>query len=276
MKLVKLLLGVPDSYFAECFEVDACDSPVTIFAFAGGAGLYFGRFTQRGVTPSFEFRRVLRDHGSNYNLVFFRDLHRSYYQLTPDGKRGGLSFYADKVQELMAKLGSTYHVAVGSSMGGGASLYFGARCRMDQVIAFSPALPDIQRCPWNRPRTAGERLAMLRHPMSCAQYAAFMLIVAGFDRRFHRLAGDSNVWPVLEQYRTGDSPRTTIYYGSRSFFDQTQTRPFDGGPRVECVPIACSRHNCASVLKEQGKLGATISDPIERGLAQRKAAMPGG
>jgi hypothetical protein len=251
-----LAFRMPQSELEEYVEVDDQGSDVTIFAFAGLAGVF-------GWIPAFQFRRILREQGNNYNLVFFRDLNRLCYHLTPEGESGGLDFFTGKIQELMSSLGSSYNAAIGTSAGATAALYFGARCGLDQVISFSPFLP--QRAPVTRLIGACGNLPLLvRDPH------AYTLGIAAqwLYRRMQRAVGEEGIWRVVDMWRRpGELPKAVIYYGERCREDANVARQFGETGNIECVPLPTSSHYTAQLLKDQGGLAGTILGRIRDSVA---------
>lgn len=236
-------------------------SDVTIFCFAGLAVLFAG-------LPTFEFRRLLKQHGDDYNLVFFRDIRRSAYHLTPSGEVGGLAFYEGKVREVMARLGSSYNVALGASAGGGAAFYFGTRCGMDQIVTFSPGFPGtVYIEPKAQLHTYFNLKKLVTDPKA---YIEILLVTLGclwVVRSLVSRIGD-NYWNVRETYRTFRTPRprSTIFYGAGCRPDANQARMMAEFPEVKTVALPCGNHNCASHLKQRGALGEAILAEIREGM----------
>jgi pimeloyl-ACP methyl ester carboxylesterase len=256
-KIAQVLLRLPASEFEKYVEIDDRKSPVTVFAFAGAAGLF-------GMTPVFEFRRLLWKRGNNYNLVFFRDLQASCYHLTPQGEPTGLDFYAGEIRDIIKRLGSTHNVAVGNSAGAGAALYFGARCELDQVIAFGPHLPEkgTLKAWW---RALTDFRLLLQSPIG------YTLGIGGLNvhRKLCRAVGEKGVWSLLDPWRgPGRHPKAVIYYGEYCLPDRRMALRFAETGNVECVALPTKSHGAARFLKAQGKLGDVIIDRIEAGLAE--------
>ena len=107
-------------------------APLTVFSFAGGFHLYAGK-------PAFEFRGLLCDR--KVNTVFIRDPLDMAYHLTPDGKPSGLDALKQQLDTIIGTLGSKDHIAVGSSVGASAALYYATQCRMNRAVLFSPSFP---------------------------------------------------------------------------------------------------------------------------------------
>jgi hypothetical protein len=237
-------------------------SDVTLFSFAGMAVLFAGM-------PTFEFRRLLAKQDRNYNLVFFRDVHRMAYHVSPSGGMDGLAFYEDKVRGIMERLGSTYNVALGASAGGGAAFYFGTRCGMDQIVAFSPGFPgSVYTRPLQQLQTYGNIPRLITDPTAYVEVALVTLgcVWAGRALRTHKAAGQ--VWNVRETYRSfrEPRPRATIFYGAQCPPDRYQADRMREFPEVKLVPLPCARHNCAAYLKQRGQLGEAIFGEVEEGL----------
>jgi len=241
-------------------QVEDHGGDVTLFCFSGMAVLFAG-------LPSFEFRKLLSKHALKYNLVFFRDIHRLGYQATPDGQPGGVAFYEAKARELMDQLGARYNVALGSSGGGSASIYFGTACQMDQVIAFSPVLTSdawpVFRTQW---RAYLDLPKLFTRPSEYLEVALVALSSLYVTRKIHKFAGD-NVWQVLDTFRNppGKRPQTTIFYGERCYPDAQQRLLLEDLPEVQHIAVPTGRHNCPGYLKAQGTLGDTILDLIAKG-----------
>ena len=238
-------------------EVEDRGSDVTIFSFAGLAALYAG-------LPSFEFKKMLRSEGEDYNLVFFRDIRRLCYHVTPDGEPGGLDFYEASIREVMSRLGSRHNVAMGVSVGGSAALYFAAKCGMQQVIGFSPGYPLTVYCsPLNQMRTFFDLPRLVLHPKAYAELAFVTLGTGWSYRQLCRMLGEENLWPVLNAYKAATPrPKATIFYGEKCRPDARQADSFDGLAKVKKVPVPTVYHNCAGFLKDRGELAKVIHQEI--------------
>ena len=250
-------------------EVEDRGSDVTIFSFAGLAVLYAGM-------PAFEFGRLLRNSGADYNLVFFRDIHRLSYHVSPHGEPDGLEFYETHVRRIMAELGSTYHVSLGVSVGGSAAFYFGARCAMDQVIAFNPAYPlTIYSAPWQQIQTWLNVQRLCTNPKAYGELLLVTLATAWAYRRLCRKLDADKIWPVVRTYRDQQPrPRATVFYSEHCAPDARQVAQFDGLVEVCRRPIPTVYHNCAGYLKRRGELGRMILDEIREGFGGRMEPPP--
>ncbi len=241
-------------------EIDDRGSDVTVFAFAGLAAQYAG-------LPIFEFRGILNRCCQGANLVFVRDVRRLSYHVTPDGEPTGLAFYERQVREAMGRLGARYNVALGTSIGGGAAVYFGSRCGMDQVIAFSPAHPLTVYCgALSQLRTYFNLASLIRSPAVYKEMAIITLGAWICYGRLCRTVGRRGMWPVLEAYaEASPRPRATVFYGARCRPDARQASLFGDHEELKLVPLPCARHNCAGFLKERNELAETILREIEAG-----------
>jgi hypothetical protein len=261
------VLKVPAHELDNYIEVHRGDSDVTVFAFAGALGLY-------SLAPAFEFRKLLHSTGQKYNLVFLRDFHRCFYHLTPKGEPGGLDFYADKIKELVATLGSTHNVALGISMGGTAAVEFGARCGLDQVIAFNPCFPIPRECRLrnNWPAFVNLPQALFR-PGKYLHVTQLAVAMGGLYRRLRSLVPAGEISTGLEPYLDDRPvPRTTILYGGGNCLDKRHARLLAGSPRVDFVEAPTSSHNTARFLKLRGELAGVVTDLISQCRALKKVA----
>ena len=238
-------------------EVDDRGADVTIFSFAGLAALYAG-------LPSFEFKKLLRSGGKDYNLVFFRDIRRLCYHVTPTGEPEGLDFYETAIRDVMKQLGSKHNVAMGVSVGGSAALYFGAKCGMQQVIGFSPGYPLTVYCGGlNQLKTFFDIPRLVLRPKAYAELALVTLATGWSYRQLCKMKGKKNLWPVLETFTTASPrPKATIFYGQHCRPDARQATFFDGLENVKKVPVPTVYHNCAGFLKQRGDLANTIHNEI--------------
>ncbi len=238
-------------------EIEDRGSDVTIFSFAGLAALYAG-------LPSFEFKKMLRSGGEDYNLVFFRDIRRLCYHVTPDGEPGGLDFYETAIRDAMARLGSRHNIAMGVSVGGSAALYFAAKCGMQQVIGFSPGYPLTVYCSaLNQMRTFLDLPRLIFRPKAYAELALVTLATGWSHRRLCKMLGEENLWPVLDTYAAAQPrPQATIFYGEKCRPDARQATSFDGVAEVKRVAVPTVYHNCAGFLKDRGELAKVIHQEI--------------
>jgi pimeloyl-ACP methyl ester carboxylesterase len=230
---------------------------VTIFAFAGLAVKYGG-------IPIFEFRRILQYSGLDCNLVFLRDIHRLSYHVTPGGEKGGLEFFERQIIRIRESLGSTHNVGLGVSMGGSAAFYFATRCKLEQIIAFSPGIPYTEYCSFqNQIRTYLDIARLIRSPSA---YIELVLVTAGMAwsyRRLRRAVGPTKIWSILDSYRAcRPRPRATVFYGTGCRPDKRQGK-FLNFPEIKRVPLPTPYHSCTEFLKKRGELGSTIAQEIK-------------
>lgn len=247
-------------------------SDVTIFCFSGLAVLYMG-------LPSFEFRSILRRRRKDYNLVFFRDLFRMAYHVAPDRSTGGLAYYETKIREIMAELGSKHYVALGSSGGATAALYFATRCGMDQVIGFSPALTQESYISWrSQLRAYFDIKNLIVRPKAYLEVAMIACAAWFVFHRFGKALGKENYWDVVKTYRTAAKrPRATLFYGKYCRPDAQQASLLADLPEVTMIQLETGHHNSPAHLQRRGELGSAIVDTIEnaRGAdAHQTAATP--
>ncbi len=247
---------------ADYVQVENRGSDVTIFCFAGQAVLY-------AAMPRFEFRRLLDEDGSSYNLVFFRDVHRTCYHMSPSGAPDGLEFYEARIRDLMGELKSRHYVALGASAGGSAAIYFGTRLGLNHAIAFSPAFPlDVY--------TTGHPifdnyLNLYKLVTRPGDYLENTILVPAAYWTMMRLAatvGEDKVWDPVGTYLNAEAPpRLTLFYGAKCRPDAKQAGLFGDHPHLVRRPLPSGRHNCPVCLKQQGILGKTILEEIKQGIA---------
>lgn len=242
--------------------VDDRKSAVTIFAFAGGVGRFGGM-------PVFEFRNLLLKHGGSFNLVFIRDVWRVFYHLTPDRKPNGLDFFADLINQSIKELGSTYHVALGGCMGGSASLYFGARCGMNQVISFNPIFPLVQNVsPAAVMKDLMDVKTLAKNPGGFCTRAILLGALKRGLRRTARGVGWDHIVPMRDAYKPGGPyPRTTIFYPKFAPYEEREVQYFAQFPGAEIIGLPTVIHSTPRYLKKHGQLAAAITERVNRGLA---------
>lgn len=261
-----------DQAFATAVETDLPQhklivdrgSKTTIVCFSSAALLYAGQ-------PAREFEAFFKRYGAGYNLVFFRDVHRSAYHFAPDGGPSGLAFYEAELRTALADLGSDRHVAIGDSAGAAAAIYFGTRCGFDQLIAFSPPFPLRH---WIGP------LAQLRSyfdvPLLIREPAAYWEhVVLSFTPIFWLYlpiafrCGFGKIWnPIAEYMNAPRRPRLTVFFGERSGPERRILEPLRSVEEVTMRPLPTAKHFCMVKLARTGKLGPTIMQIIERGVAE--------
>ncbi len=236
-------------------------SDTTIVTFSSSAMLYAGQ-------PTREFERFFERHGDGVNLVFFRDLHRSGYHLTPDGGGDGVAFHEAELRSALAQLGSKRHIAIGDSAGAAAGMYYGTRLGFERVIAFSPSFPlrhwinplaqlravvDIPLL-WREPR------AYFEHLVLCLTPFFWLYLSVGWRMGF------SGFWDPVEEYRRSEKrPRLTIFYGERNRPESNIIRPIRDLPEVDLRPLPTARHVVMGALARTGRLGPTLRELVATG-----------
>jgi len=240
-------------------------SDVTIFSFAGMAVLFAGM-------PTFEFRKLLKEGGKDYNLVFFRDVRRSAYLQRPDGQLDGLNFYESEVRRIINELGSTYNIGMGASVGGAAAMYLGLQCKFDQLIMFSPVLHrDVYTRPTRVMRHIFDVPTLIREPQAYMEVSLMTLGALAIRGKVQKMVGLKNWVNVGQAYvEYGENrPLATIYHGRRCSPDCITAARLKHLPEVKVVEVETGRHNCAAIVKKTGTMGQLILDEIEWGLGQR-------
>lgn len=248
-------------------QVEDNGSDVTIISFAGMAVLFAGM-------PQFEFRNMLKEDRNNYNLVFLRDPYRTCYFRQPDGSPNGVEFYAKLVDDTLAKLGSTYNVAIGASAGGLVAFYVSTRAQIHQIVAFSPCFPAEVYLGWrNQLKVYFNLPQLIREPGAFAEVFLVTLAAQLVWRRMRGLVPGRKLPSVTELYLATrpEPPRATIFHGARCIPDADQGRRHVGVGNITVKPLDTGRHNCAAYLKKKGILGKTILAEIDAGLAERAA-----
>jgi len=238
----------------EYLVVEDNGADITIFSFSGFDVLYAG-------FARFEFQRVLKEIGCKANLVFLRDLNRTGFHATPDNNLGGLEFYEREVREVMERLGASRNVAIGSSSGGAAALWFSTRCKMDEAIVFGAALTADG---FLRPRLLLSSLLNLRQLVrEPAAYFELMVVALGAwwgGRPLGKRFGNDALMDPLGAYQRNqpDHPRVTFYYGMHSPTDAWHAHMMKEFQNVRLMPLPTGRHNTPAYLKERGQLAHAL------------------
>ena len=258
--IAPLELSPAESAALDDIDVDDRGAPVTVFAFAGA-------MKQLGGVPIFEFRNALRKIGTDYNLVLLRDVHRSFYQMRHDGSPGGLDYYAERLQEIMSRLGAVHHVAIGTSMGASAALYFGARCRMQHIVAFGPGWPIFSNFDWRRRlKDMADLRTLATSPQGYLESLGVMQVAALLTRRLKRKLKGGAIDPMVTAWRDGEAtPAASVYYSVKCPSDVRCSQLLADNPQVSLVPVATGLHNVAGYLKRQGLLFRVIKNEIDAG-----------
>ena len=248
------------------FRIENRGADVTLVIFSGMDVLFAGE-------PRFEMRKQLAGLGHNANLVFVRDLRRLAYHVAPDGQPNGLEYYTRKLREIMDRLGAKHHVALGASGGGSAAFYFGARCGMDHVIAFSPAFPFTVWTGWGpQLRALADVKKLLTHPLEYMEVLLVALSANLISHLAHKHIPADEVWDVPGAFENanGGRPKGTIFYGERCGPDAQQASLVRSRlPEIKLVPVPTGRHNCPGYLKERGRLAPALHEEIRSVLRDR-------
>ncbi|MBI1319054.1 MAG: hypothetical protein GC168_08910 [Candidatus Hydrogenedens sp.] len=230
---------------------------VTIFSFSGFDVLYAG-------LARFEFRNVLQRLGRKANLVFVRDVHKTGFHVRPDGGPGGLEFFEQEIRDVIARLGSKHNVAIGSSSGGAAALWFASRCQMQEAVVFGAVLSaDGFTKPTHALRTLCSFGRLVREPRAYFE----MLIVTlgawwGLKTINGRFREDELMNPLAAYQQRAHALRTTFYYGAYSFADAWHARQMAGFDDVRLVPLPTGRHNTPAFLKQRNQLAMALDAGI--------------
>lgn len=240
-------------------------SDVTVFSFAGMAVLFAG-------LPAFEFKKLLHEQGDDFNLVFFRDVSRSAYTMTPDGKEGGPEFYRAEVERVMRELGSKYNVSIGASAGGAMAFYMAMSTGMDQIVTFSPVL---HRDVYTDPRFAAYNLfnlpKLVTEPQAYAEVSLMTLAALALKRKV-QAEYKTRLWRNVSQFYCDmeeSRPHATVYYGKRCMSDTVTAKRIEHLDEVRIVPVDTGRHNCAAILKRDKIMGDSILNEIKRVMKER-------
>lgn len=254
----------PKAALPSCIEVEDNGSDVTLICFAGMAVLY-------AAMPQFEFRKTLTEAGARYNFVWVRDVHRSFYNRTPEGGPGGYDAYARIVGEALAGLKSTFNIAIGASGGGGAAFAFSRALPIHQVIAFNPAFPMSEYV--SRSSIWRAVFDVKKFIASPRDYVEVMLVVIGAGylwRHSGRLLGSENMPDTLEHY-VAERPglRATVFFSNQARPDAEQVLPLKAFPWITLRPVDSGCHNCMGQLKRRGEFGKVIQEEIQAALSAR-------
>lgn len=245
---------------ADFIRVEDNGADMTIFAFAGLDILYAG-------LARYEFQKVLHGMNLEANFVFVRDFHRIGFHLRPDGTLGGLDFYEEHIRKVLRRLGSSRNIALGSSIGGAAALYFGTRCEMDQVVIFGAAFTlDTFTAPRTLLKTIFDVKKVVTEPRAYAEMLIVSITGIWGRRRVEKLFGARNFFQPLEVYRAADPrPKVTLFYGATAWPDVRQAAKLALIPGATLVPLPTGRHNTPSFLKERGRLDLSIAEAFRQG-----------
>lgn len=253
MKAEGLFEKQPTTAKPEYMVVEDNGADVTIFSFSGFDVLYAG-------FARFEFQRVLQQIGCKANLVFIRDIHRLGFHVTPDNQPGGLEFYEREINRVKEELGAKTNIAIGSSSGGAAAMWFASRCQMDEAVIFGAALTakGFLR-PQHLLATFFNFSMLVREP---AAYFELLLVTLGAwwgGKPLLKRVGSAHLMNPLEAYKAAvKAPKITFYYGARSITDAWHAKMMAHFEKVRLVPLPTARHNTPAFLKQRGQLGMAL------------------
>lgn len=243
---------------------------VTIFCFSGLAVLVAGLCRRA-------FRELFPNEGRDFNFVFLRDLRRMAYHVAPDGQRNGLAFYTDKVRQTMESLGAKHNIAVGDSVGGSAAFYFGTKCAMDHIVAFSPAFPEtVFTAPHAQLKTYFDVGKLFTHPGAYIELLLVTVSACWARRQIRKAVGEDALWDVMAEYRNAgaDRPTATVFYGEKSGPDARQAALLSDLPTVKLAPLPTGRHDCPAYLRRRGTLAEAIVQDVNAALGRAGAQNP--
>lgn len=243
--------------------VEDCNASVTVFVFASSAQLFAGQ-------PTFDFRGLLRPEQGFCNLVFLRDPHRMAYHVSPeDGSPNGLAFYENEVRELMQSLGGKAYLAIGDSAGGAAALYFGTRCGMDRVVAFSIPFPLSNWYSFKTLYSALTDLRLLRRSWNEWHEVTRLSVVSRvMDLLFRAVVGRKNIWDPVDTFLSSPKrPQLTIYFGEDCRPDAAIAHRLGSVPEARLVPLPTALHNSTLYLARKRQLRTVV----EEGIAETAA-----
>ena len=233
-------------------------SDTTLFSFSSAALLHSG-------LPTFEFTGFLRRLTPVRNLVFFRDVHRLAYHVTPKGEPDGLAFYEQEVRRAIETLGSTRNVAIGDSSGAAAAIYFGTRCGMDKVVAFSPSYP---MGPWVEPLAKLREFVNVRELLTDPRGYWETLALTWFSTLVYSNqllhVGREGVFDPMQTFlECQNRPRVTLVYGERCRPDRTIAKLITDAPEVKAVPLPTGRHMLWMVAARSGGLEEFLAAELQ-------------
>jgi len=261
--------GVAD---AEVIAVEDNGADVTLVCFAGMAALYAG-------LPQFEFQKLLRSEGRQFNYVFVRDCRRMMYLEKPDGSPGGVDYYLERLAVALSSLGTRCNIALGASGGGGIAVYFATRLGMHHAIAFSPGFPPTHQVEYvslrNFLKHFGKVRAMWREPAGWLESMLMMSAASLLQYKIERRLG-KNCWPdMLGAFIESESkPGLTLIIGKDSTADNAQACLLEQYRGVEVIRLDTARHHTPGVLKKEGRLKSTLDAALEKALSEKAPKTP--
>jgi hypothetical protein len=234
-------------------EVVDNGAQTTMICFAGLAVDFVG-------LPGFEFRRTLQAAGEGINMVFVRDIRRSWYHLSPAGDADGPGFFFAELAGIVARLGGRRLGTIGLSAGGFAALYYGCLLGADRILAFSPQT-DLAACRafhWQPLIFGGGLWQDPRHWLS--EQLSLALIMRRRMKLIGERRGERPWGSIAEAHARNPNPdtRIAIHFGQGSHLDVWHARRLAHLSGVSLHPCETPVHNVAAYLRERGELQAKI------------------
>ena len=234
-------------------------SDSTILSFSNAALLHAGQ-------PTNMFESFFSQRDRRHNLVFLRDVHRSAFHYTPTGKRNGLAFHEELLNNTLKDLGSKHTIGIGDSGGAAAAIYFGVRCGFDKVIAFSPPYPlrhwikpsALLRSVYDFRLLFRERSVYWEHILVSWLSLTLVYIPVSF------YCGFGSIFDPIADYCAADRrPLLTVFYGERCRAEAALIAPLKDLPDVSMRPQPTASHFSMTPLARSGRLGATILEIVD-------------
>jgi hypothetical protein len=237
-------------------------SPITVIAFAGMDVRYGGM-------PRFEFQKLFAQNERRYNLIFVRDVKRSCYFLTPQGRKNGLSYYQEAIQKAISQLPLSFNVTVGLSGGGMAPFLLCNRLPIHKIVAFNPSFPLDIYASESLTRLFLRLPLLLSDPHSYFESIVVMLSARAIWKRLCHLMERKDIPDALQCYLSTlpEPPPASIYYSQYHPPDVNQAMRLKGIPGITLKPVNSDRHICLRALKEKGELMPLLHDEIHDAYA---------
>ena len=219
-------------------EVEDPASPLAMALVPGSRSLLmaFGGIIGALGIPPFEFFNLTRD--LDLSRVYVRDLEQSWYHAGLPGVSSGVRDTAEFLARVAKDSGAVRLVLVGNSMGGYASLLFGALLGADEVHAFSP---QTFIDPANRARHGDARWS--------AQMAS---LHRGSPSPYYDLV------PVLRDRAGGGT--LTVHYSPADALDTVHAERLASLPNVRVKRYLEGGHNVIKYLRQIGALEQIVRD----------------
>ena len=232
-------------------------SDITVIAFTGLAIRYGG-------IPQFEFKKILSQEGDCYNHIFVRDVQRSIYFRSPQGKNNGHWYYREKIKEAISHLPPSFNVTVGISSGGMAPFLLCNSLPIHQIFAFNPSFPLWQYGSENLLRLSLRPKALLSDPRSYVESILIVLSARLIWKRLCRIFGENSIPDVLQAYldTRPEPPAATIFYSRHNPPDLRQAMRLCKTAGITLKPVNSARHICLKELRDSGELGPLLHQEI--------------